>query len=119
MRFRRKNIRLHPTHYLGRGWYFITLCCESRRPAFSTGKNAQLVIDGLKTAANKCHFAVRAFCVMPDHFHALVESVAGASDLLLFVSNFKRVTSLKFSGGSGVAPLWRKKFYDDILRPKE
>jgi putative transposase len=118
MRFRRKNIRLHPTRYRGRAWFFVTLCCELRQPIFSDSKKAQKLIECLKITAAKCHFAVHAFCVMPDHFHALVEGTAPDSDLLLFVSTFKRATSLEYSGGSGL-PLWQKKFYDHVLRPKD
>ncbi len=118
MRFRRKNIRLPAISYRGHALYFITLCCESRRRVFSESKNAQRLIDQLKRTAEKCGYAVHAFCVMPDHFHALVEGIAPDSDLLLLVSIFKRATSLEYSEGSG-APLWQKKFYDHILRPKD
>jgi putative transposase len=118
MHFRRKNIRLHPIHYRGRRWFFITLCCESRRSVFSESKEAQDLIECLQNAAQRCRFAVHAFCVMPDHFHALVEGIALDSDLLLFVRNFKRASSRKYSKESG-GPLWQKKFYDHILRPKD
>jgi REP element-mobilizing transposase RayT len=118
MEFRRKNIRLHPTRYRGRGSFFITLCCARRRCVFSDRKNALREIDHLKIMAEKYNFAIHAFCVMPDHFHALVEGTAADSDLLLFVSNFKRATSLEYSGGNGV-PLWQKKFYDHNLRPND
>jgi REP element-mobilizing transposase RayT len=118
MRFRRKNIRLNAINYRGRAWFFITLCCELRRPVFANDKWALRVIDCLKSTADRCHFRVHAFCVMPDHFHALVEGVAPDSDLLLFVRNFKQATSREYSRESG-APLWQKKFYDHILRPKD
>jgi len=118
MSFHRKNIRLHPTRYQGHGWFFITICCESRRPVFSDSKNAQMLMGHLKTTAEKCHFAIHAFCVMPDHFHALVEGIAPGCDLRLFVRILKRATSLEYSRGSGI-PLWQKKFYDHIIRPKD
>ena len=118
MPFRRTNIRLNPIHYRGPRWFFITLCCESRSPVFSDFKIAQDLIECLKTTAEKCRFGVHAFCVMPDHFHALVAGVAPDSDLLLFVRNFKRASNREYSNESGV-PLWQKKFYDHILRPKD
>jgi REP element-mobilizing transposase RayT len=118
MHFRRKNIRLHPIHYRGRQWFFITLCCESRRPVFSNSKNAFDLIECLRTIAEKYRFGVHAYCAMPDHFHALVEGVAPESDLLLFMRNFKQASSCEYSKEGG-APLWQKKFYDHILRPKD
>lgn len=118
MSFRRKNIRLHPIHYQGHGWFFITICCESRNRVFSDSKKALDLISCLKTAAERRRFAVHAFCVMPDHFHALLEGVAPESDLLLFVRNFKQASSREFSNVVGM-PLWQKKFYDHILRLKD
>jgi REP element-mobilizing transposase RayT len=59
----------------------------------------------LKAIAEKRRFAVHAYCVMPDHFHALMEGVAPESDLLLFVQNFKQASSLDYSKGKGI-PLW-------------
>jgi REP element-mobilizing transposase RayT len=49
-----------------------------------------MLIKCLKTTADRNLFAVHAYCVMPDHFHALVEGLAPDSDLLLFVRNFKQ-----------------------------
>jgi putative transposase len=77
-----------------------------------------MAIDHLKSVSEKCHFAAHAFCVMPDHFHALVEGVATDSDLLLFMRNFKQASSREYSNRSD-EPLWQKKFYDHILRPKD
>jgi len=118
MHFRRKNIRLHPIHYRGRRWFFITLCCESRRPVFSHGAQAHNLIECLKITAESYRFGVHAFCVMPDHFHALVEGIEPKCDLLLFVRNFKQTSSRDFSKVGG-GHLWQKKFYDHILRPKD
>ncbi len=77
-----------------------------------------MLIDLLKGTAEKCYFGVHAFCVMPDHFHGLVEGIEPESDLLLFVRNFKQTSSREFSKESG-GPLWQKKFYDHILRSKD
>ena len=118
MGFRRKNIRLNAINYRGRVWFFITLCCELRRPVFANDKWALRLIDCLKSTGDRCHFSVHAFCVMPDHFHALVEGVALDSDLLLFVRNFKQATSRDYSRESSALP-WQKKFYDHILRLKD
>jgi len=118
MDFRRKNIRLHPVNYQGHTWFFITLCCESRKHVFSENKHAISLIDHLRKAADNCNFNVHAYCVMPHHFHALIEGTAPDCDLILFVRIFKQATSLEYSGGSGL-PLWQKKFYDHILRAKD
>ena len=116
--FRRKNIRLHPTRYQGRIWVFITICCEFRRRVFAESARAQLLIDLLRSTAEKYHFAVHAYCVMPDHFHALVEGIAADSSLLSFVRNFKQMSSREYSRATG-QQLWQKKFYDHVLRAED
>jgi REP-associated tyrosine transposase len=118
MDFRRKNIRLHATRYRGHGRYFITICCERRKTIFSEPNMAIAIIDQIKFASEKYKFGVHAYCVMPDHFHALLEGLAAESDLLLFVRSFKQASTRAFSGGNGT-PIWQKKFYDHILRAKD
>ncbi len=118
MQFRRKNIRLHPIHYRGRRWYFVTVCCDARRPVFAEDNRAVALIKLMKQTAGLHQFAVHAFCVMPDHFHALVEGMTEESDLLSFVRNLKQASSKEHARG-GDAPLWQKKFYDHILRSED
>jgi putative transposase len=105
-------------NYQGCAWYFITLCCERRHSVFANRQWAQRFVGCLENTAKKCHFSVHAYCVMPDHFHALVEGAAPACDLLLFVRILKQTSSREYSCESG-ASLWQKKFYDHILRPKD
>ncbi|MFY9688765.1 MAG: transposase [Candidatus Acidiferrales bacterium] len=115
MPFPHKNIRLHPSNYLGQRSYFVTLCCASRRPIFANSKNAAWLIEILRQQSTAHGFAVRAYCVMPDHFHVLVTGLDPASDLLAFVKNLKLTTSLEYRTRFG-RTLWQKKFYDYILR---
>jgi putative transposase len=118
MDFRHKNIRLHPTRYKGRGRYFITICCEGRKPIFAERNHSERLTDQIKLISQKYQIGIYAYCVMPDHFHALVEGLRPESDLLLFVRNFKQMSTHEFSGGTGI-PLWQKKFYDHILRAED
>ena len=58
------------------------------------------------------------YCVMPDHVHLLVDGLRAASDFLAFTKSLKLKTSREFAVASG-NPLWQKKYFDHILRPKE
>jgi len=118
MPYPHKNIRLHPAHYLGERSYFLTLCCASRRRVFANPKIAAWLIEILRRQSNVRRFAVRAYCVMPDHFHVLVTGLDAASDLLAFVKNLKVTTSLEYRARCGET-LWQKKFYDHVLRRKD
>ena len=92
MTFERKHIRLEKQHYVGCRTYFLTICCDQRRHVFQAHERAQWAIDCLRERAASHHFAVLAYCIMPDHLHAVVEGLDPASDLLQFVKIFKQVT---------------------------
>src|SRR6266704_5083306 len=81
MEFAHKNIRLRPESYRGTRLIFITLCCEAKKSVFADGERAWWLIDCVRKEAQASRFAVHAFCVMPDHFHALVQGLDRSSDL--------------------------------------
>ena len=118
MPFPHKNIRLPAEHYRGENWYFVTLCCANRRRVFADSRMAIWLIEQLRQHSRSHSFAVHAYCVMPDHLHALVLGLDISSDLLAFVASLKQKTAYEFHGRFHRV-LWQKKFYDHILRPKE
>ncbi|HEX4001075.1 MAG TPA: transposase [Candidatus Acidoferrales bacterium] len=113
--FRRKNIRLPAERYLGRGLYLITLCFHRRRRFGANPRIALRIIDELRTHSATREFFVHAYCVMPDHLHALVAGASETSNLLKFVTKFKQETAAEFAAKTH-RPLWQFKFYDHILR---
>ena len=113
-----KNIRLPTSHYIGQRFYFITLCCSGHRRVFASPKRAIQLIDELRVQAASNRFAVHAYCVMPDHLHALVFGLEPASNMLRFLKTLKQKTAYEFQRKFN-EPLWQKKFYDHILRPKD
>lgn len=118
MEFRHKNIRLPAAHYTGQRWYFVTLCCAHRRPVFADPMHAAWILEHLRQHSNASHFAVHAYCAMPDHLHALVLGLDTTSDLLTFLKHLKQETGYQFQKRSHRA-LWQKKSYDHVLRPKD
>ncbi len=115
MLFHHKNIRLAHEDYVGKGWFFITLCCANRRKIFTTARFCHWFLRCLRDNASSHFFAVHAYCLMPDHVHLLFEGLSLSSDMLQFVRAIKHKTSLPFERKTG-RPLWQKKFYDHILR---
>jgi putative transposase len=118
MPFPHKNIRLHRLRYLGQSSYFVTLCCAGRRPVFANSTNAAWLVEILHKQSIAHRFAVHAYCVMPDHFHALVSGLDRTSSLLPFIKNLKQTTSREYQRKFQEA-LWQKKFHDHILRPRD
>ena len=117
-RFERKNIRLPDEYYIGRRWYFVTACCQDRRPVFSDPTRARWLLEQLREIAALQAFSIHAYCVMPDHVHLLAEGIEESSHLLKFIDRFKQQTGWEYSQHTD-GRLWQKKFYDHILRGKD
>lgn len=94
------------------------LCCASKRPVFADSKNAVWPIEILRRQSIARGFAVHAYCVMHDHFHALVTGLDPKGDLLAFMKNLKVTTSLEYRIRFRKV-LCQKEFYDHILRPND
>jgi putative transposase len=118
VKFTRKTHRLDLKEYVGQKWFFITLCCEHREPAFLIRNKAEWVIDALRNESVTNEFMVDAFCVMPDHLYFLALGMAPASNLLVFAKSIKQKTAYSYQKEHGLR-LWQKNFYDHILRPDE
>jgi REP-associated tyrosine transposase len=118
MQFLHKNIRLPAAKYIGVRWYFVTLCCAARRRVFANPEWASRIVDGLRQEADAYHFDVHAYCVMPDHVHALLKGLDPTCDLLAFLKNLKQKTDHEFRERFHRG-LWQKKFYDHILRKND
>jgi len=114
-RFDRKNIRLSPDRYLGRTFYFLTLCFADRQPFGADARLASWLIARLRKDAVSCGFHVHAYCVMPDHMHILAAAAAEESNLMKFVESFKQETAVVFARRKH-RELWQFKYYDRILR---
>ncbi len=116
--FRRTNIRLPASRYLGRQLYFITLCFRNRRRYGANARIACWLIDELRKHAGSCEFFAHAYCVMPDHLHGLVAGASETSNMLKFVMSFKQDTGQEFTRRTHRA-LWQFKYYDHILRGRD
>ena len=92
--FRRKRIRLPKGEYLGRRWYFVTVCSYQRQPLLIRPGVARSVLNRLREVSAAHSFSVHAYCVMPNHAHFLAEGTNDGSDLLEFVAAFKHRTAL-------------------------
>jgi len=113
--FQRKNIRLPSSRYRGKQIYFVTLCCEDRRPIFANESLGHWLVTELSKSAAAQNFSIHAYCVMPDHVHVLVEGVLDACDFVRFISSFKQQTGFYYKKKIG-RRLWQSAYYDHILR---
>jgi putative transposase len=116
--FHRKNIRLTASNYIGRQFYFVTICCFDRRKIFQDPLRGAWLLDAFRSESAARCFAIHAYCLVPDHFHFLAEGLEPSSDLRNFVLSFKLKTSRLYRQRTSQS-LWQKKFFDHILRPNE
>lgn len=86
---KRKQLRLKGYDYRRAGLYFITVCCYQRACLFGNIKNGIMQLNDAgrmveqfyrelenKYPDKKC----REFIVMPNHFHCIIENIAGGDD---------------------------------------
>src|SRR5579864_9548671 len=95
--FRHKNIRLPAENYRGRKLYFLTLCFYQRRPYSSNQRLAKWLIFSLRKNSANCEFAIHAYCLMPDHLHALAEGLSERSNFIKFIESLKQETAIVFA----------------------
>ena len=110
--------RLDGVSYVGYQRYFLTTCSALRRSCFTDAAVANRVIDQFLHNAALCDFAVLAYCLMPDHFHALVEAESEQSDFRMFVKRFKQTTGFIYRQ-EAKQRLWQAGYHERILRDEE
>jgi len=104
--------------YTGCHAYFLTICAEGREAFFLLQECAEAVCAELLRTAAAYGFAVIAYCLMPDHLHALIEGVEDRADFRRFVSMFKQRTSFVHRQRYEKR-LWQEGYYDHVLRDGE
>ena len=110
--------RLDPALYRGVRQYFLTICCERRLRTFEDATARELVVSQLRRTSESMQFAVLAYCLMPDHLHAVCEATSDACDLDAFVRLFKQQTAYAWKQATGQR-LWQTSYFDHVLRDSE
>jgi REP element-mobilizing transposase RayT len=113
-----RPIRLREESYLGGRWYFVTICAFERRGYFRERSTAEWSLRILREECQRDLFLARAYCLMPDHLHLLVQGVSPNANLLRFVESFKARTTYRFWMRRRET-LWQVSFYDHILRDED
>jgi putative transposase len=110
--------RLAGFSYVGKHAYSITCCTFARRPLFRDSAVVADVAAQLLKHSSQEHFAVLAYCFMPDHVHSLLEGLEESSDLRRLMTRWKQGTGYIHATGGG-GRLWQGGFFDHVLRDEE
>jgi REP element-mobilizing transposase RayT len=82
----RRPPRIDGFDYTGPHAYFLTICTLNRAPWFSDQRRADEVMAELLRTTMAYGFGLIAYCLMPDHVHALAEGTCLDSDFLKCVA---------------------------------
>ncbi|HYJ48177.1 MAG TPA: transposase [Pyrinomonadaceae bacterium] len=112
---RRNSLRLRTFDYTAKRIYFVTIVAAERRRIFKDKHVAQVILDCLHKLRQKMRFNLYVYCLMPDHFHALIG--IGESDRTLgaICGAFKSLSTRAFWQWYE-GKLWQRQFFDHIIR---
>ena len=110
--------RLEGFSYVGCYRYFLTTCTYERRHTFLDHTIATQTIEQFRTTSRDEGFSLLAYCVMPDHMHALLEGLTDESDFRRCAKMAKQRSGAAYALTSET-PLWQKGYYEHVLRDEE
>lgn len=95
--------------------YLLTSITQQRRPIFKDFYLGRLVVEQFRQAHDEGIVTSKAWVVMPDHFHWLVElKDKTLAELMCRVKSRSSVTVNQAKQSSG--RVWQKGYYDRALR---
>lgn len=116
---RRSSPRLAEFDYCGGRRYHVVFLTKDRAPHLAAHRWAGLAVQQLHTSARLIAFAIDAYCVMPNHIHALVAGGAErVSSLFRYTHHFKQALGYVYKQTTK-QQLWHRSYYDHVLRPEE
>ena len=96
----------------------MTICTSHRRQSLVHPSVADAVTDQLLTQSAKGLVDVAAYCLMPDHLHALLVVEDSRSHIRTFIERFKQFTGYSHARRNG-SRLWQPSYFDYTLRSDE
>jgi putative transposase len=94
------------------------MCAFERNDYFRNPARAVQVCTQLLHTASDCDVEVVAYCLMPDHLHALFTGLNEAADNRKCADRFRQLSSFHFER-TFVSTLWQEGYFDRTLRDDE
>ena len=105
-------------YFVPNAMVFLTLATARRRPVFGNHDRVLSALITLKYVKALHPFHMKAYVVLPDHWHLLIRTRDGRFDRI--VHSFKRNLSLEFrKKGFCGDDIWQKRYYDHVIRDEE
>ena len=109
---------LKASDYLGLHRYSLIFCTDRRRHLFVRPDVVMLVLSQISRSAADEHFAIVAYCFMPDGLHLLVEAQSDSSNARRFIARAKQYSGFHYSRTFRRA-LWQRYGFERVLRDDE
>src|SRR5688500_14742800 len=115
---RKNSLRLQGFDYASRRSNFVTIVTEQRQTFFNDERLAKTTIEVLLTLRKKNLFNLYSYCLMPDHFHALIGIGESGMTLGKICGDFKSLSTGKFWQFYD-GKLWQRQFFDHVIRNEQ
>jgi len=115
---RRDSLRLRGFDYAAGRAYFVTIVAEKRRKIFLDQRVAKSTLDCLLHLRQEMGFKLYVYCLMPDHFHALLGIGQSTKSLGQICGAFKSLSTRAFWQWYE-GKLWQRQFFDHITRNEQ
>jgi putative transposase len=115
----RRPKRLEGFPYRGPHRYLLTFCTENRARIFLEADVVKSAVEQFERTAHEKHFAILAYCVMPDHVHLVVEGTSEDSDLRGFESMAKQNSAYALWKCHRRQDVSQEGFHDWVIRPDQ
>lgn len=115
---RKNSLRLQGFDYAATRAYFVTIVVSERKSVFLNRAFAKATVNCLKALRNQLKFNLYVYCLMPDHFHAIIGIGKSGRTLGEICGAFKSISN-RIYWQYGKGRLWQRQFYDHIIRNEE
>ncbi len=101
--------------------YFITSVTHKRKHWFTNPEFAQIVVDQLKHYEALYSFDLKVYCVLPDHYHAVlnVGENKTISQIIHAVHSYTSTLINKRLGHAKKTKIWKGYFWDEVIRDED
>jgi putative transposase len=97
-------------------FYGITKCVDGRLPVLANDEAAKVLLDAFAFLRSRGDIRLIAYCIMPDHYHALL-CLIGARSVSNVIASHSKFTGRQLNSLGGTAgSLWQEGFHDRRCR---